>query len=97
MTLRTYNKELHPADFLDVAPKDAERLELRDGEKVRLRSRYGSADLPVRINSAVKQGELFATFHTAEVFLNNITSPYRDRYVLSPEYKVTAVRIDKIP
>ena len=97
MTLRTYNKELHPADFLDMAPEDAERLELHDGEKVRLRSRYGSADLPVRINSAVKQGELFATFHTAEVFLNNITSPYRDRYVLAPEYKVTAVRIDKIP
>jgi formate dehydrogenase major subunit len=97
MTLRTHNKELHPADFLDMAPEDAERLELRDGEKVRLRSRYGTANLPVRINSAVKQGELFATFHTAEVFLNNVTSPYRDRYVLAPEYKVTAVRIDKLP
>ena len=97
MTLRTHNKELHPADFLDMAPEDAERLELRDGEKVRLRSRYGSANLPVRINSTVKQGELFATFHTTEVFLNNVTSPYRDRYVLAPEYKVTAVRIDKIP
>ena len=97
MTLRTHNKELHPADFLDMAPEDAERLELHDGEKVRLRSRYGNANLPVRINSAVKQGELFATFHTAEVFLNNVTSPYRDRYVLAPEYKVTAVRIDKIP
>ena len=97
MTLRTYNKELHPADFLDMAPEDAERLELSDGEKVQLRSRYGSADLPVRINSNLNPGELFATFHTAEVFLNNVTSPYRDRYVLAPEYKVTAVRVDKIP
>jgi formate dehydrogenase major subunit len=97
MTLRTYNKELHPADFLDMAPGDADRLELRDGKKVQLRSRYGNANLPVRINSNVKQGKLFATFHTAEIFLNNVTSPYRDRYVLAPEYKVTAVRIDKIP
>ena len=97
MTLRTYNKELHPADFLDMAPEDAERLELRDGEKVRLRSRYGGADLPLRINSNLNPGELFATFHTAEVFLNHVTSPYRDRYVLAPEYKVTAVRVDKIP
>lgn len=97
MTLRTHNKELHPADFLDMAPEDAERLELRDGEKVRLRSRYGNANLAMRINSTVKQGELFATFHTTEVFLNNVTSPYRDRYVLAPEYKVTAVRVDKIP
>jgi len=96
MTLRTYNKQLYPTDFLDIAPEDAERLAFRDGEKVRLRSRYGNANLPVRIKSNVKQGELFATFHTAEVFLNNVTSPYRDRYVLSPEYKVTAVRIEKI-
>ena len=47
-----------------MAPEDAKRLELHDREKVQLRSRYGSADLPVRINSAVKQGELSATFHT---------------------------------
>jgi formate dehydrogenase major subunit len=38
---------------------------------------------------------LFATFHTAEVFLNRVTSPHRDRYVKSPEYKVTAVRIEE--
>jgi formate dehydrogenase major subunit len=50
----------------------------------------------VRIDSAIKVGELFTTFHTAEVFLNNVTSPYRDRYVLAPEYKVTAVRIEKV-
>jgi formate dehydrogenase major subunit len=97
MTLRTRNVELHPADFLDISPRDAERLEVRDGEKVQLRSRYGDACLPVRVNVTVKPGELFATFHTAEVFLNKVTSPYRDRYVLAPEYKVTAVRIDKLP
>lgn len=41
-------------------------------------------------------GELFTTFHTAEVFLNNVTSPYRDKYTLTPEYKVTAVRVEKL-
>jgi len=34
------------------------------------------------------------SFHTAEVFLNNVTSPYRDKYTLTPEYKVTAVRVE---
>jgi hypothetical protein len=33
----------------------------------------------------------------AEVFLNKVTSPYRDRYVLAPEYKVTAVKIERLP
>jgi formate dehydrogenase major subunit len=96
MTLRTRNVELHSADFLDISPQEAEHLQIRHGEKVQLRSRYGDACLPVRVNAGVKPGELFATFHTAEVFLNKVTSPYRDPYVLAPEYKVTAVRIEKI-
>jgi formate dehydrogenase major subunit len=96
MTLRTKNIELHPADFLDIAPPDAAKLGILDGVKVRLRSAHGEAPLAVRINDAVKPGELFTTFHTAEVFLNNVTSPYRDKQTLAPEYKVTAVRIEKL-
>ncbi|HKR60147.1 MAG TPA: molybdopterin-dependent oxidoreductase, partial [Pyrinomonadaceae bacterium] len=95
MTLRTKNTELCAADVLDVSPVDAERLELTDGEIVRLTSRYGEASLRVRVNPSVKRGELFTTFHTAEVFLNHITSPHRDGYVGAPEYKVTAVRLEK--
>jgi formate dehydrogenase major subunit len=94
MTMRTPNEELRPADLLDISAADAERLKLHDGRKVEVCSRYGKAVLPIRITSTVRQGELFATFHTAEVFLNRVTSPHRDRYVKSPEYKVTAVRIE---
>ena len=50
----------------------------------------------LRHDSAIKTGELFATFHTAEVFLNRMTSPHRDEYVDAPEYKVTAVRIERV-
>jgi formate dehydrogenase major subunit len=96
MTLRTPNVEIRPTDTLDVSETDAENLRLSDGENVRLKSRYGEAYLPVRVSSAVKPGELFATFHTAQVFLNRLTSPYRDRLVQAPEFKVTAVRIEKL-
>ena len=34
-------------------------------------------------------GQLFATFHTKEAFLNAVTSPNCDT-VVTPEYKVTA-------
>lgn len=95
MTLRTPNAALRPTDYLDICPEDAARLGLYDGERVRLLSRYGEASLRLRTDSSIKAGELFATFHTAEVFLNRVTSPLRDRYVKSPEYKVTAVRIEK--
>ncbi len=96
MTMRTSNAELRVMDLLDVSPEDANRLTLHDGERVRVHSAYGEAVLPIRITSSVNPGELFATFHTAEVFLNRLTSPERDRYVKTPEYKITAVRIEKL-
>jgi formate dehydrogenase major subunit len=96
MTMRTANAELRPADLLDISAEDANRLQLHSDERVRIRSRYGDTVLPIRVTSSVRPGELFATFHTADVFLNRVTSPYRDRYVKSPEYKVTAVQIEKV-
>jgi formate dehydrogenase major subunit len=95
MTMRTANAELRATDLLDISADDAKALKLQDGEHVRIWSRYGETALPIRITSSVRRGELFATFHTAEVFLNRLTSPQRDRYVKTPEYKITAVRIEK--
>jgi len=96
MTFRTANRELRPGDFLDISSTDASRLKLLDGKEVLLRSRYGTARLPLRISDSVKSGELFATFHTAQAFLNRVTSPYRDAHVQAPEYKVTAVNIQQL-
>jgi formate dehydrogenase major subunit len=97
MTMRTPNAVLRPRDCLDISPSDAAALGVRDGERVRLLSRYGRADLPLCINLSVRPGELFATFHTTALFLNQVTSPRRDRRVQTPEYKLTAVRIEKLP
>lgn len=94
MTRRTGNDQLRPADLLDVSEADAQELGLLDGQRVRVRSRYGHAELPARINPAMRRGELFATFATVEAFLNQVTSPHRDRVTLTPEYKVTAVRLE---
>ena len=96
MTMRTPNIELRSADTLDISAEDAARLELRQGERVRVRSRYGEIFAPIRINPAVKSGELFATFHTSDVFLNRLVGPGRDNAVQTPEYKVVAVRIEKL-
>jgi formate dehydrogenase major subunit len=95
MTMRTKNTVFRATDSLDISPSDAERLGLPDCALVRLRSRYGEAVLPLHFNDAVQPGQLFTTFHTAEVFLNQVTSPHRDGYVGAPEYKVTAVRVEK--
>lgn len=96
MTYNTANKTLRPTDFLHVHPADAEKMKLRKGERVKLISRYGDTVIPVKIDDAVNIGELFTTFNHAEVFVNTVIGPYRDSYVQTPEYKVTAVRIEKI-
>ncbi|QAU34522.1 formate dehydrogenase subunit alpha [Janthinobacterium sp. 17J80-10] len=96
MTYRTPNAVLQASDTLDMALSDAQRLGLQSGEIVQLVSRHGSAVLPLRISGTVKPGELFTSFHRAELLINRITSPYRDRMVKSPEYKVTAVRVNRL-
>lgn len=94
-TGRTPNGSMATTDFLQLAPVDADRLGITDGEIVRLASQQGSADLPVRISGTVKPGEVYTTFHCARVFLNQITTSQCDRYTKTPEYKITAVRIEK--
>lgn len=95
MTSRTKNSLLRPSDVLDISPRDAQRLGLQEGTRVRICSRYGEAVLPVHLSPAVRDGEVFATFHTAEIFLNRVTGPYRDTHTHTPEYKLTAIRIER--
>ncbi|MBZ4420950.1 formate dehydrogenase subunit alpha [Myxococcus sp. RHSTA-1-4] len=95
MTMHTPHKVLQPGDWLDMAPADAERLGLEDGARVRVRSRYGEAVLPMRRAEGLRPGELFTTFHTPEVFINAVTGPHQDGYTHTPEYKVTVVRVER--
>jgi formate dehydrogenase major subunit len=39
---------------------------------------------------------VFATFHTAETFLNRVTGNGRDPVTHTPEYKVTAVQVTRV-
>jgi formate dehydrogenase major subunit len=95
MTSRTDNQQLRPADTLDIGSADAEALGVRTGDRVRIVSRHGGTVMPVHITEVVPPGVVFATFHTPEAFLNRVTSNVRDP-VGTPEYKVTAVRLEKL-
>jgi formate dehydrogenase major subunit len=96
MTGRTPSVHLRDIDLLEIAPADAARLALADGARVRLVSRYGGTVLPVSITARVRPGELFATFHSTSVYLNRVTGRQRDPRSGTPEYKVTAVRVEPV-
>jgi len=95
MTYRTQNAFLHRHDFLEISPQDTSRLGLGDGDLVKVYSRHGEAILVARVNSDMRQGELFCTFHEPATFVNHVTGPERDSIVDTPEYKVTAVHVEK--
>jgi len=96
MTGRTPSNALRPRDLLEVSKEDAARLGLCDGERALLRSRHGETVLPVHVSDEVRAGELFATFQTEQAFLNRVTGAGRDGWTHTPEYKVTAVRVERL-
>jgi predicted molibdopterin-dependent oxidoreductase YjgC len=49
----------------------------------------------VHPNAAIRPGQLFATFQQPKVFLNALTGPHRDDVTGTPEYKMTAVRLER--
>jgi formate dehydrogenase major subunit len=94
MTRRTRNEVLRPSDRLDISPEDAAKLGIVEGQHVHIQSRYGRAMLPAHLDDAVDAGQLFATFSDPATAVNALTGPYLDAHTETPEYKVTAVRIE---
>jgi formate dehydrogenase major subunit len=96
MTARTLNTVLRPSDVLHISPDDAVTVRVREGERVRVASQYGSTVLPVRVTAEVGRGQLFATFQSKEFLVNAVTGSNRDSVTGTPEYKVTAVRVEPV-
>jgi formate dehydrogenase major subunit len=83
-------------DVLEMHPEDAHRLGFRDGETARLVSARSDAALPVALSERVAPGELFTSFHFPTTNLNALLSSSADESSKCPEYKVSAVRVEKL-
>jgi formate dehydrogenase major subunit len=62
---------------------------------VRVATRRGSIQIPVRITDRVKLGVVFIPFHFAECAANVLTNPAVDPVAKIPEFKACACTIDK--
>lgn len=88
--------ELAPSGLLEVNPADAAKLGLEDGEVVRVSSRRGSITPEVEITDRVKPGLMFIAMHFREAAANVLTQAVYDPVSGIPEYKVSAVKVEKI-
>jgi len=92
-----YVSPLRRGGAIEVSPEDAERLGLSEGEVVRVSSRRGSVQAPVRIDPGLRPGLVFMSLHfPEEVETNVLTIDATDPKSGTAEFKASAVRIDKL-
>jgi formate dehydrogenase alpha subunit len=92
------SKGLHarrPYETTEINPKDAERLAIKDGERMKLRSRRGELITVANITDKILEGVVFMTFHHKEAAANLLTNDVLDPFAKIPELKVCAVSVEK--
>lgn len=89
-------RKMFPKSFIQIHPADAEKLSIKDGEKIKVISRRGEVKTNARVTDVVKKGLLFMPFHFADGPANRLTNPALDCTAKIPELKVCAAKIEKI-
>ena len=95
-TRRTDNQHWHDEDVLELHPSDAEVRGVRDGDWLGITSRAGQTVLRARISERMQPGVVYTTFHHPGSGANVITTDNSDWATNCPEYKVTAVQVEKV-
>ncbi len=81
--------------YIEINSDTANKLQVSDGEKVKVVSRRGEINTTVKVTDIVPESVVFMPFHFAEGAANVLTNPARDKIANIPEYKSCAVRIEK--
>jgi formate dehydrogenase alpha subunit len=90
--------ELAPRLEIAVHPSDARRLGVDTGSALRVSSRRGELLGYARVTEAVRPGAVFVPFvKLADSAANFLTNPALDPGSKIPEYKVCAVRVERVP
>jgi ferredoxin-nitrate reductase len=87
-----------PQPFLEIHPRDAEKLEIESGIMVEVRSRRGMGRFAARITKAIAPGTVFVPMHWGALWAenaeaNSLTHPEACPISLEPELKACAVKL----
>jgi formate dehydrogenase alpha subunit len=95
MTRRSRLDEIFPEAICEMHPDDAVELGLETGDWVAVSSRRGTIRLRVLVTGRSPRRTVFIPFHFAEAAANLLTLDRIDARAKIPDYKNTAVRIEK--
>lgn len=86
-----------PGGFVELHPDTAAQESIVDGEVVRVVSRRGTVEVPARVVDTIRPDTLFTPFHWGGAArANSATVAALDPISRMPEFKVCAVRLEKL-
>ena len=88
--------DLSGEGFIEVNFRDAKRLGIVNGERVKVGSRRGEITATARVGRKVSEGETWMPFHFEDSPVNILTNAALDEFARIPEYKVCAIWIRKM-
>jgi len=89
------NKEVEDG-FAEINPRLAKELGIAQGEKIRVLSRRGEIEIKADLSERMEKNTIFIPFHFVESAANMLTNPAFDPIAKIPEFKVCAVKIQKM-
>lgn len=89
------NKEVEEG-FAEINPRQAKELGIIQGERINVFSRRGKIEIKADLSERMERNTIFIPFHFVESAANVLTNPAFDPIAKIPEFKVCAVKIEKV-
>jgi predicted molibdopterin-dependent oxidoreductase YjgC len=95
MSGRSSLEEAFPEAICEIHPDDAGHYAIETGDWIALTSRRGTIQMRALVTGRSPRGTIFIPFHFAEAAANKLTKVQVDSRAKIPDFKNTAVRIQK--
>ena len=80
---------------MEITPKDAEKLNIKNGDPVVLETRRDKMTFPARLSEVCMPGLVFCPFFDKKLLVNKLFHDAVDAASKEPEYKICATKVYK--
>ena len=86
-----------PDPYVEIHPALAQKYNIEEGDWVRIISRRDSIELKAKVVKTIRPDTIFVPYHWAgKKSINRLTQRALDPISKIPEFKMSAVRIEKV-
>jgi formate dehydrogenase major subunit len=97
MTRKASNlNAIEPEATVSLSPLDVIKNNIKPGDVIKVSTRRGNIEIPVREDRAIPEGVIFIPFCYNEAAANLLTNPALDPFGKIPEFKYCAAKIQTL-